>query len=129
MFCNRFVTATRATIQKMLFPSEKGFLADPDTTNPFLDEDKPALDNRLQQLQAIRKLCIPQIVLLLHNILHSSGDFKAAIKVADDLASEECQLYSVYSKHQLTELIGKVAESSLAALNEKLDPWGYNTSS
>lgn len=94
-----------------------------------MDEDKLAVDNRLQQLEGIRKLCIPQIILLLYNILHSSGDYKSAIAVVDDLVSEDCQLYTVYSKHQLTELIGKVAESSLAALNEKLDPWGYDTSS
>lgn len=100
---------------------------DPDTMNPFLDEDKMPLDNRFEQLQGIRKLCIPQLVLLLHNILHSSGNFKGAIQIIDDLVSENCQLYSVYSKHQLTEIIGKMAESSLAALNQKMDPWGYDT--
>lgn len=93
----------------------------------MLDEDKAPLENRLEQLNGIRKLCIPQLVLLLHNVLHSSGDFKGAIQIVDDLVSENSQLYSVYSKHQLTELIGKVAESSLQALNSKLDPWGYDT--
>lgn len=123
-----FPTATHASINKALFPSEsKGFLVDPETTNPFLDEDKLLLDNRLHQLNGIRKLCVPQLILLMHNILHSSGDYKRAIQVIDDLVSENCQIYSVYSKHQLTEIIGKIAESSLAALNEKLDPWGYDT--
>lgn len=120
-------TGTQTSINKALFPSEKGFLMDPDTMNPFLDEDKMPLDNRFEQLQGIRKLCIPQLVLLLHNILHSSGNFKGAIQIIDDLVSENCQLYSVYSKHQLTEIIGKMAESSLAALNQKMDPWGYDT--
>lgn len=110
-----------------MFPSERGFLVDPDTINPFLDEDKVPLENRFEQLQGIRKLCIPQLVLLLHNILHSSGKYKDAIQIIDDLVSESCQIYTVYSKHQLTEIIGKISESSLAALNEKLDPWGYGT--
>lgn len=110
-----------------MFASERGFLVDPDTINPPLDEDKILLTNRLEQLNGIRKLCIPQMVLLLHNILHSSGKYKDAIQVIDDLVSESCQLYEVYSKHQLTEIIGKIAESSLAALNEKMDPWGYDT--
>lgn len=123
-----FSIATRASINKALFPSEsKGFLVDPDTTNPFLDEDKLLLENRLQQLNGIRKLCVPQLILLMHNILHSSGNYKEAIQIIDDLVSENCQIYSVYSKHQLTEIIGKIAESSLASLNEKMDPWGYDT--
>lgn len=118
---------TQTSINKALFPSEKGFLVDPDTVNPFLNEDRLPLENRFEQLQGIRKLCIPQLILLLHNVLHSSGNYKAAIQVVDDLVTENCQLYSVYSKHQLTEIIGKIAESSLAALNSKLDPWGYET--
>lgn len=121
------ISGTQLSINKALFPSEKGFLVDPDTINPFLDEDKAPLENRSEQLNGIRKLCIPQLILLLHNILHSSGDYKGAIQIIDDLVSENCQLYSVYSKHQLTEIIGKMAESSLAALNSKMDPWGYDS--
>lgn len=121
------ISGTKAAINKALLPSERGFLVDPDTVNPVLDEDKVLLENRFEQLKGIRKLCIPQLVLLLHNILHSSGDFKGAIQIIDDLVSENVNLYSVYSKHQLTEIIGKIAETSLEALNLKLDPWGYDT--
>lgn len=124
-----FAAGTQAAINKALFPSKKGFLVDPDTINPIQDEDKFTLENRFEQLREIQKLCIPQLVLLLHNILHSSGNYKGAIQIIDDLVSENCQLYSVYTKHELTEIIGKIAESSLAALNEKLDPWGYDTTS
>lgn len=123
------ISGTQTSINRALFPSEKGLLVDPDTINPFLDEDKAPLENRIEQLNGIRKLCIPQLVMLLHNILHSSGDYKGAIQIVDDLVSEICQLYSVYSKHQLTEIIGKIAESSLAALNSKMDPWGYEYAS
>lgn len=110
-----------------LFLTEKGYLVDPETANPPDDDDKSEMDNRLKQLDGIRKLCIPQIILLLHNILHSAGDYKGAINIADKLMSDDYQLYSVYSKHQLTEIILKCAESSLASLNEKMDPWGYST--
>lgn len=96
--------------------------------NPFLDEDEQSLENRSQQLQGIRKLCIPQLVLLLHNILHLSGDYGNAIKIVDDLVSETHQIYSVYSKHQLAEIVAKFAESSHSSLKAKLDSWGYDTS-
>lgn len=109
----------------LTFP-EKGYLVDPDTVHPILDEDKTAMDNRSVQMESQRKLCIPQIVLLLHNVLHSAGDFKGAVGLADDLASEQWQLYSVYSKQDYIEIIGKMSESSLALMNDKMDPWGYN---
>lgn len=106
--------------------SDKGYLVDPDTFNPILDKDKEDMENRQVQLESLRKLCIPDIVLLLHNILHSAGDFKGCVSFADDLVSEKWQLYTVYTKHKLTEIIAKMAESSLALMNEKLDPWGYS---
>lgn len=117
---------TRNAMIEVLKFNEKGYLVDPDTVNAVLEEDKEAMENRLVQLENLRKLCIPDIVLLLHNILHSSGDYKACVSLADDLVSENWQLYTVYTKHKLTEIIGKIAESSLALMNEKLDPWGYN---
>lgn len=98
---------------------------DPDPAQSFSDDDKASLDSRSHQIQGIRKLCIPQIVLLLHNILHSSGDYENAIKIVDDLVSEQYQIYTVYSKHQLTEIIAKFAETSHASLKVKLDSWGY----
>lgn len=110
--------------QVLTFP-EKGYLVDPDTVHPMLDEDKDAMQHRAIQLEAQRKLCIPQIVLLLHNVLHSAGDYKTAVSLADELASETWQLYSVYSKQDYLEIIGKISESSLALMNEKMDPWGY----
>lgn len=117
--------AAHQTIRKTLFPTGRAFLVDPDTATPFADDDKAALESRSNQLQGIRKLCIPQIVLLLHNILHSSGDYENAIKIVDDLVSEQYQIYTVYSKHQLTEIIAKFAETSHASLKMKLDSWGY----
>lgn len=106
--------------------SKKGYLIDPDTVHPPLEDDKDAMEHRTIQLEAQRKLCIPQIVLLLHHILHSAGDFKAAVSLADELASERWQLYAVYSKQDYLEILGKISESSLALMNEKMDPWGYN---
>lgn len=122
-----FSTAvTRDAMFEVLTFANRGYLVDPYTVHPALDEDKDALLHRAVQLEAQRKLCIPQIVLLLHHVLHSAGDFKAAVSLADDLASEQWQLYAVYSKQDYLEILGKISESSLALMNEKKDPWGYS---
>lgn len=120
-------SVTRDKMYETLFLTDKGYLVDPDTANPVADDDKAKMDNRLKQLQGLRKLCIPQIILLVHNIMHSAGDYKGAISVADKLMSDDYQLHTVYSKHELTEILAKIAESSLAAMNEQMDPWGYST--
>lgn len=108
----------------MLFP-EKGWLIDPDTARSPVDVDPLDWENRLHQLQKLRSICIPEIVLLLHKVLQQSGDYKGCIKLADEISSEARQLYKVYTKHKLAELLSKISESCLTLLNEKLDPWGY----
>lgn len=108
----------------LLFP-DKGWLVDPDTMKDVHDDDLPAWENRLIQMENLRKVCIPEIVLLLHKVLHLSEDYKGCLRLADEIASEQRQLYAVYPKHKLAETLSKIAESSLALMNEKLDPWGY----
>lgn len=80
-------------------------------------------------MEGLRKLCIPEIILLLHKILHLTGNYKECVRLADEIASEQRELYKVYSKHKLAELLSKISESSLALMNEQLDPWGYTVTS
>lgn len=109
----------------LTFP-EKGYLVDPDTAQAPPEEARMALENRFDQLNGLRKLVIPQLILLLHNVMHSAGDYKGAVSLADEIASENWQLYQVYAKHELTEILAKISESSLSLMNEKMDPWGYS---
>lgn len=116
----------------LLFP-ERGFLVDPepDTTDVLTASLITSVDwkHRVVQLDNLRRLCVPETVLLLHQTLHQSGDYQQCVRLADELVDEKRQLYAVYPKHKLTEIIGKLAESSLALMNEKVDPWGYAISS
>lgn len=106
--------------------AKRGYLVDPDTAQPLLDDEKAVMELRASQLESQRRLYIPQIVLQIHHILHASGDFKAAVSLSDELASEQWKLYSVYTKQDFVDILGKISESSLALMNEKLDPWGYS---
>ncbi|XP_039282828.1 LOW QUALITY PROTEIN: nuclear pore complex protein Nup107 [Nilaparvata lugens] len=89
------------------------------------------LDDQLrqQQMKSLRSLCLPKIVLLLHTVLQSSGDFTECMRLADLVVSEQYELYRVYSKQQLAELLHKLSETSLSLLDNKKDPWGYTVSS
>ena len=44
---------------------------------------------RSREIDYLRKLCLPQLVLLLHSVLHNTGQFERAIAIADLIASEK----------------------------------------
>lgn len=127
MNLNEQTAVTRDALFNVLLFPEKGWLIDPDTAKNPVDIDQIDWQNRLHQLQKLRSICIPEVVLLLHKVLQQRGDFKGCIRLADEISSETRQLYKVYTKHKLAELLSKISESCLTLLNEKLDPWGYPT--
>lgn len=110
----------------LLFP-ERGWLIDPEDVQPEFASDAEVnqWENRRFQMKNLRKLHIPDIVLLLHKILTLAEEHQECIRLCDELAAEPNQLYTVFSKHKMSELLGKIAESSLALMNQKLDPFGY----
>ncbi|GLV32653.1 Nucleoporin 107kD [Carabus blaptoides fortunei] len=72
----------------------------------------------------LRHTCIPETVLLLYSVLSESGQHTDCIQLADILTSEKYQLYKVYSKTQLEDILKKFFESSIVLLDEKKDMWG-----
>lgn len=109
----------------ILFP-EKGWLIDPETDKEIEEVGKEEWENRLNQMENLRKIYIPEIILLIHKILSNMCDHKKCIQLVDQLADENRKLYTVYSKQKLSELMGRIAESSLALMNEQKDSWGYS---
>lgn len=80
---------------------------------------------RLQELDILRRQCIPKIVLLLYDIFNSSENHEECIKLGDVIVSEDHQLYKVYTKQDLRILFKKLCESSICLLNKNRDPWGH----
>ncbi|GAB0088681.1 Nuclear pore complex protein Nup107 [Sergentomyia squamirostris] len=118
---------TRDLLYNILLFPDHGWLVDPECMDSVEIQDKEEWDLRAVQMDALRRLCIPEIVLLLHKVLHLSGEYRDCIRLVDELASEEHQLYELFSGHKLSEVLTKVAESSLALMNDKCDSWGYST--
>lgn len=115
---------TDALFNVLLFP-EKGWLSDPFIPKEPENAAQLHWESRLLQLEKLRSICLPEIVLLLHDVLAKSDDYPACIRLADEIADERRQLYKVYTKQKLAELLAKIADTSLQLLNCKLDPWGY----
>lgn len=121
--------ATKDLFYNVLMFPEKGWLIDAEELKIEYtsEDDVNAWENRKVQMENLRKLHIPDIVLLLHKILTLAEEHRECIKLCDELASEQNHLFTVFSKHKLSEFLSKIAESSLALMNEKLDPFGFST--
>lgn len=124
MICFPGAVCRDALYNILLFP-EKGWLVDPDTDKEPQHISQDLWQSRQLQIEKLRSIYIPEVVLLLHKVLHTTGDFTGCVRLADDLAADNRKLYSVYTKHKLAEVLAKLAQSSLELLNCKLDPWGY----
>lgn len=81
--------------------------------------------NRCQEMKNLRRQFIPQFTFILHTVLHTSGNYQECIKLADVIANEHRRLYTEFSTDQLNDLMKKIRESSLAALNNNHDSLGY----
>jgi len=54
-------------------------------------------EGRTHQLDLLRQLCLPTMCLLLHTVLHQTGRYADCMVLADTIASEQHQLYTVSS--------------------------------
>uniref|UniRef100_A0A1A8K8U8 Nuclear pore complex protein n=1 Tax=Nothobranchius kuhntae TaxID=321403 RepID=A0A1A8K8U8_NOTKU len=80
---------------------------------------------RSHQMAALRSLCLPRLTFLLLSVLQSSSRHKEALRMADIISSDQHRLYQVFSKEELRRFLQKLRDSSLALLDQGLDPLGY----
>jgi len=95
------------------------------------DEDRMDMreetdEERLVELSGLRKMLVPRTVTLLHRLLHTTGQFSACLGLADLVASEQHLLYAAFTRQDMKEFLNKIRESSLAAMDQGKDPWGFN---
>ena len=50
---------------------------------------------RQEQLEGLRRLVLPGLSFLLHNVLHTSEQFAECMKLADIVTNEQYKLYKV----------------------------------
>lgn len=108
----------------ILFP-DSGWLVDPDAIKMVPEDESGVWARRFVQLESLRKIYVPEVVLLLHNTLHLAEEFQDCVRLADEIVSESRQIYKVFSKQKLEEVLMKLSESSLSLMNQHNDPWGY----
>lgn len=68
---------------------------------------------RKRELDMVRKCGIPELVSLVHHVLHRSGDYKDAADMVSLVANEEYKLHRYYRPTEMRALLSKVAESTI----------------
>ncbi|CAD5118942.1 DgyrCDS7617 [Dimorphilus gyrociliatus] len=94
----------------------------------LIDEYSSTIGDELrqQQLRRLRQFCIPSLVNLLLTVLRESNRLREAMQVADILADEEKQLYSVFSQADLQRLMNSFREFGMEFMqNPGIDSLGY----
>ncbi|KAF4530153.1 hypothetical protein B566_EDAN001410 [Ephemera danica] len=94
-----------------------------------LDDDSLEIASRRRELEALCRLCIPEVSLLIHEVSVKSGEPQWSMQLADILAAERYCLSRVFSKEKLRELLSKISEACIDLLQGKKDPWGHPVTS
>lgn len=71
-----------------------------------------------EALNYLRKLCIPEFVLLLHTVLHTTQQFKDAMGVADIVADENYGLYECFHRENMRMFLNKIKQSAVCNLEQ-----------
>jgi len=67
----------------------------------------------------LRKVCIPEFVLLLHTVLHTTGKFREAMSLADVVAEETFALYECFHRDNMRNFLNKIKQSAVCQLDHQ----------
>lgn len=91
------------------------------------ERKKQEWNQRMIQLDGMRRIYIPKFVMLLHSVYHDSGNLAECLRIADIVADEQRKLYLTFTRDQTVNLLAKLRESSIEILNHCSDPLGCET--
>ncbi|KAK9501224.1 hypothetical protein O3M35_011978 [Rhynocoris fuscipes] len=107
------------TIKALLF----NIITFPD--DGWLVDDYKEDETRQDNMRRLRGLCIPQVFMLLHKVLHSMELYEEAIDLVTLLMDESNRFYNIFNRTQLSDITMKIAESCDAILAITKDPLGW----
>jgi len=70
------------------------------------------------ELQQLRRMCVPQAFLMCHTVLHETGQYHACLELANLIADEVQALYVDFATEELQGFLSLLHKSALAAVTE-----------
>jgi nuclear pore complex protein Nup107 len=71
------------------------------------------------ELVYLRKLCVPELIILLHTVLHTTKNYAQAVALADIVASEAHGLYECFHRENMRIFLNKVKQSAISQLDQQ----------
>lgn len=68
---------------------------------------------RQDEIDAVRRLVVPQLAILLHHVLHESGMYSEAIGLAQTIADDKLRLYENFGPSELSAFLSRIADSTV----------------
>lgn len=65
------------------------------------------------EVEKVRNLAVPELVWLLHRILHDSEEYAQAVELATTVAEDSTKLYECFNKTQIKALLNRIADSAI----------------
>ena len=97
-----------------------------DDEDSMMTDGKSDSQIRKSQLEALRKLYLPNICFVLSDMLAKMNMNKELINMSQLIAAEDKKLYTLFDTKQLRIFINKVGSASSCLLDEGGDFFGYN---
>lgn len=99
------------------------------TVKMLLEAKRKDWSLRSTQLDALRRVYVPQFIFLLLSVHLGAGNPTQAVAVADIVVDERSRLYTTFTGEQLGDLLAKIREASVTALDATggSDPLGYGS--
>lgn len=95
---------------------EGGWMQDKYTNTIEADqggEDEAVVTQRKEELEAVRRIGVPQLAVLLHHVWHESGLYRQAISLAQTIADDSLKLYENFGPSELKSFLTRVADSTV----------------
>lgn len=120
-------TASQRLYNVLLFP-DGGWMSDQDDDDEGNGEelsDAVAGEDRLRQMEALRRIYLPQCVFVLQTVLRATGRHCECLQLADVIASERHRIYRHFSGQDLRSFLRGLRDICLPLLDTKHDALGY----
>jgi nuclear pore complex protein Nup107 len=98
-----------------------------DGGDSVMKSTEPVNENkqRLKQMKNLRRVYLPNVCFVLIDMLSKMKLNKELIRVSDVVAAEHYKLYTLFDTKQIKCLLNKIADASIALLDEDSDLLGY----
>lgn len=92
---------------------EGGWMQNKYTDEKSVPGDQAGRTTRSEEIRTVRKIGIPQLVVLLHHVYHESGMYSEAISLAQIIADEDFKLYENFGPTELGSFLTRIADSTV----------------